>query len=336
MYQAIQATSAADLTHFCAVPGLDPLDPEALARSHADEHWMLADGDAVVARCSLWWTSAPAYPEHTVGLIGHYDSTDAAASDLLALACDRLRQAGRTLAVGPMDGSTFYRYRLITERGSEPPFFLEPDNPDSYPEHWIAGGFAPLAQYSSALQVGLEQADPRIREIAARFEAEGVRIRSLDLDRFEEELRRIYRVTAASFGQSFLASRIAEADFLALYRPVRPFLRPELVLLAERGDQFLGFFFALPDWLQAQRGAPVDTVIVKTIAVLPECAHQGLAALLTDRCREHARALGFTRAIHALMHEGNRSLTLSGAYAGRIIRRYTLFAKPLRRLDSDV
>jgi len=331
MYQAIRATSPADLARFCAVPVLGPLDPETLARSPADEHWMLADGDAVVARCSLWWTTAPTYPEHTVGLIGHYASADAAASDLLALACDRLRQAGCTLAVGPMDGSTFYRYRLVTERGSEPPFFLEPDNPDSYPAHWTAGGFAPLAQYSSALQVGLDQTDPRIPQIAARFEGEGVHIRSLDLDRFEEELRRIYQVSAASFGQNFLASPIAEEEFLALYQPVRPFLRPELVLLAERDERLLGFFFALPDWLQAQRGAPVDTVIVKTIAVLPECARQGLAALLTNRCRERARALGFTRAIHALMHEGNRSLTLSGAYAGHVIRRYTLFAK---RLDG--
>ena len=36
-------------------------------------------------------------------------------------------------AVGPLDGSTWRRYRLVTERGVEPPFFMEPDNPDDWP-----------------------------------------------------------------------------------------------------------------------------------------------------------------------------------------------------------
>jgi GNAT superfamily N-acetyltransferase len=333
MYEAIQATSPAGLARFCAVPGLGPLDPETLASAHADEHWMLADNESAVARCSLWWSAAPSHLERTVGLIGHYASSDEAAAELLTLACDRLCAMDCALAVGPMDGSTFHRYRLLSERGGEPPFFLEPDNPDSYPAHWTGSGFAPLARYCSALQVGLERANPRIPEIAARLDVEGAHIRSLDLARFEEELRRIYGVTAASFGQSFLASPIAEEEFLALYRPIQPFLRPELVLLAERGDRLLGFLFALPDWLQAQRGAPVDTFIVKTLAVLPECAGQGLAALLTDRCRQNAHALGYTRAIHALMHEDNRSRKFSDAYEGRIIRRYTLYAK---RLDGGV
>src|SRR5690348_7868669 len=95
VYQAIQADSAADLARFCAVsdrvPGLGPLDPQALASTHADEHWMLSDGETGVARCSLWWSAAPSYPDHRVGLIGHYAASDSAAPELLALACRRLR-----------------------------------------------------------------------------------------------------------------------------------------------------------------------------------------------------------------------------------------------------
>lgn len=333
MYTALCVqTSEAEMSRFCAAPAFAPLDPQTLARTHADEHWMLADtGDVIVARCSLWWRSTPAHPEQTVGLIGHYDAdSDDAAGELLALACERLCAAGCTMAVGPMDGSTFHRYRLLTEGDSSiPPFFLEPENPETYPAQWSTAGFAPLARYSSALQDGLERADPRIPAIAARLDADGVRIRALDLARFEEELRRIYAVVAASFADSFLASPIATEDFLALYRPIQPLLRPELVLLAERGNQLLGFLFAVPDYLQARRGEPIDTFVVKTLAVVPEYAGQGLAALLGDRCRRNALALGFRRAIHALMHEGNRSLKFSDAYAGQIFRRYTLFAKEL-------
>jgi GNAT superfamily N-acetyltransferase len=228
-----------------------------------------------------------------------------------------------------MDGSTARRYRLLTERGHEPPFFLEPDNPDDWPAHWTAAGFTPLAEYYSALQPSLDYADPRAPALAARCEADGIRIRPLDLDRFDDELRRIYTVAAPSFLDNFLATPLAEDEFMAQYRPVRPFLQPELVLLAERGDALAGFVFALPDWSQAQRGEPVSTVIVKTLAVLPEVAGQGLATLLSARLQEHAIRLGFTRAIHALMHERNVSRRVSARFDGHIFRRYTLYARPL-------
>ena len=48
---------------------------------------------------------------------------------------------------------------------------------------------------------------------------------------------------------------------------------------------------------------------------------------------EAARALGYTRVIHALMHEDNRSLRLSEQYGTAVMRRYTLFARPLEAIS---
>src|SRR5512146_157665 len=98
--QTIQITPAADTAdtaRFCAVPDGTPLDPATLAASGADEHWLLADAAGAVARCSLWWSAAPAYQQRHVGLIGHYAADDTLAESLLRHACDRLRQAGCTL-----------------------------------------------------------------------------------------------------------------------------------------------------------------------------------------------------------------------------------------------
>jgi GNAT superfamily N-acetyltransferase len=323
-----------DLAAFCALPGPAALAPDAVAASGADLHLLAAgpSGAGAAARCSLWWTSTPPShtPGHRLGLIGHYAAMDAdAGTAVLAHACALLAEHGCTLVVGPMDGDTAHRYRLLTERGDEPLFFLEPDNPDDWPAHWIAAGFTSLAQYYSALQPTLEHDDPRVPALAAAFEAEGVRIRPLELDHFDDELRRVYTVAAPSFLDNFLATPLDEAAFLAQYQPVRPFLEPELVLLAEGGDALLGFVFALPDWMEAQRGQPVTTVIVKTLAVLPEYAGRGLATLLSARLQERAVALGYTRAIHALMHEGNVSRHVSERFDGHIFRRYTLYARPL-------
>ena len=52
---------------------------------------------------------------------------------------------------------------------------------------------------------------------------------------------------------------------------------------------------------------PTHGVIVKTLAVHPDHGGAGLGGLLVARCQEAAAKLGYTRAVHALMHEANQS-----------------------------
>jgi GNAT superfamily N-acetyltransferase len=227
-----------------------------------------------------------------------------------------------------MDGSTWGRYRLLTERGDEPPFFLEPDNPDDWPAHFRDAGFEPLAEYVSTLVTDLGERDPRLSRVEERLAAQGVTIRPLRVYDVDAELGRIFRVSLRSFENNFLYTPIPEAAFKAQYAAVVPYVRPELVLIAERGEEAVGFVFAVPDLARARRGEPVDTAVVKTLAVLPGRAYAGLGKLLLARAYEAARGMGLTRAIHALMHEANGSRNL-GNESERVIRRYTLFARVL-------
>lgn len=322
--------TAEDIRRFHAVASLTPLSAETLASQRPSASYVVMDDGEPVARCSVWWTNPAPYQDQRVGVIGHYAASNARAGRrLLDHACAELAAHGRTLAVGPMDGDTFHSYRLVTDRGTEPRFFLEPDNPDDYPEHFTDSGFHPLAHYCSALQTELQARQPRVSAIADRLANRGVRIRSLNLAHFEDELRRIYAVTSASFVNGALYTPIAEERFLDLYRPLRPFVVPELVVVAEHDDRLAGFLFAIPDRLQALRGERMDTVVVKTIAVVPELARSGLVGLLLARGIAGAHEMGYTRAIHALMHEHNTSVRLSARYAGRIMRRYALFARSL-------
>jgi ribosomal protein S18 acetylase RimI-like enzyme len=278
--------------------GSGPADPEELRRSGADQHWLLAEhpGGEVVGRCSLWWSHVPAYLGRPVGLLGHYRAADShAAGALLDLACRRLSTAGCAIALAPMDGSTLHEYRLVTERGSVPPFFLEPNTPQDWPSHFTGNGFQPIAHYYSSLQTELTHQHPERQALLARLRADGVAIRSLNPGRFDADLHGIYSVAARSFAASLFASPILESDFVEQYRRLLPHLCPDLVLLAERGDRTVGFLFAVPNWLEAGRGQPVQTVVVKTLAVLPEFAGRGLGTILSSHCQEIASQLGFTR-----------------------------------------
>ena len=284
--------------------------------------------EVLEARCSLWWQGVPAWPGHRLGVIGHFAAADERASSaLLDAACARLGAEGCTLGIGPMDGNTWRSYRFVTEPGEQPPFLLEPSNPPDWPQFWTRSGFRAFQGYQSSQLDDFALGDPRLDAVRARLREAGVRWRPLKALDFEGELGRIFEVSEAAFEQAVLYTPLPKAEFLAMYQKVRPYVREELVWIAEQGHRPVGFVFAVPDLAQAQRGEPVDTVIIKTLAILPDRALAGLGKVLLEQAHAAARNLGMQHVIHALMHDGNRS-TLMGAGA-RVIRRYTLLAKDL-------
>ncbi len=328
-----RVTTQAELDRFCALSGAPPLDPGGPAMQQADAHWLvLDDAGLAAARCSLWWTHAPPHPDQRIGCIGHYAAFDrAAASDLLDQACRDLAAAGCTLAVGPLDGNTFRSYRFVTRRSVEgparPPFFLEPDNPDAWPADFTAAGFAAFSEYYSAL-AALDTPDPRLAQVPPLLVDQEIHVRSFDPAAFTQDLARLYEVVMVSFSRAVLFAPIHRDEFMAQYAPLQRVLVPDLVLLAEQEGRLVGFMLALPDLAQAQRGEPVDTVILKTVAVLPELGGERLGSVLVAMAQERARQMGFRYAIHALMQAGNISRKISAHYA-QPMRQYTLFAREL-------
>jgi GNAT superfamily N-acetyltransferase len=304
-------------------------DTPAKPRSTADAQVRVEIEGGQHARCAVWWNDPPSYATHRVGRIGEFEADgERAAAIVLVRASEQLAAQGCTLAVGPIDGSTWHSYRFVTERGAEPPFFLEPHNPEEWPAYFRAAGFEPLAHYTSALDRGLEIRDPKAHEIEQRLASRGVRIRPLDLQRFEPEMRAIHRVSLASFASNFLYSPIGEEEFVAMYAPLREMIDPAIVFIAEHDGRVAGFVFGLPDLLRPKRGLPADTMIVKTLARDPDARYAGLGGVLLERCRSAAHERGYTRGIHALMYDENASVDLSERF-GATMRGYTLFAKEL-------
>ena len=300
--------------------GVDAIDAADL-RWHAPDLSLLAVHDgSLSARCSVWVRDG-------LGVIGHYAAASPEAGHkILDHACATLRKAGCKSAVGPMDGNTWRRYRFIVDRGKEPAFFLEPDHCSDWPRHWIDAGFSPAAFYSSSLNSDLSVEDARTPGALTRLQDAGISIREFDREHSDRDLGRLFRLSSVAFCENPFYEPVSREEFDRQHRAVLPLLRSELVLLAERGEELVGFMFALPDLLQ-RPGAP-PTVVLKTMAVHPDVGGMGLGSALMDLAQRAARRLGFTRVIHALMHESNASGRLSARYATPF-RRYALFARPL-------
>jgi GNAT superfamily N-acetyltransferase len=324
-----QDCSASDDMTPASYDGVLPVDRSLLNLHHPDAHWEYRTEARRTGRCSLWWTRTPMFRGHTVGFIGHLAADGAIFSRLLQHACAELTDHRCTLAVGPVDGSTWRNYRCITDRGTQPPFFLEPQHPPQWPTQFERAGFFPLARYFSALCVDPTYDDPRIRRAQDRLIANGVRVRNLRAENLEADLLGLFDVARTAFRSNLLYSEPSAEEFLAECRTLAAVAPLDFVLLAERAGEPVGFVFAVPDLLQRRRGEPVDTLIIKTLAALPERGLAGLGQWLLADVQRRAHAQGLHRAIHALVRDAGHLQRISGRTAVPI-RKYTLFAKVLQ------
>lgn len=297
-----------------------------------DEHWAVYNDGEQTGHCSLWWRNAPSYPGHRVGMVGHFSAADEfTASRLLAKAEERLAIQGCTFVVGPMDGSTWKTYRAVTWRGAHPQFFLEPDIMEPTARWFRDNGYKSIASYYSCESSTLIDEKEKLAVLSSRFARHGVTVRAIDFQDYDNELSRIYSVCDEAFRNGFLYSPLDKSVFKALYQPIKRWATPELILLAERKGETIGFLFAIPDLSQLQRGQPIDTVIYKTLAVRPEYSGRGLGIWLIAQGYRAAQERGYHRVIHAFMHADNVSLKMSRhRYKAKIIREYGLFGKETR------
>jgi predicted N-acetyltransferase YhbS len=306
-------------------------DPDKLDNEAADQHFaVLDDKQQVRARCSIWWRDTAAVDGERTGAIGHYAASDERfGAAALEHACHELGNRGCKLAVGPLDGNTWRRYRFITERGTARPFFLEPDNPDEYPVHFERTGFRTLARYVSEINPAMADRQPELGSLRDKMAAIGIHIRPLDTEDPDDDLDGIYEVVRQSFRSSFLYTPLDRESYRRMYIPLLQAVDPRLMLVAVQDGEVVGFVFAPPDILQKAYKDSVDAIVIKTIAILPRKELSGLGRVLIVDMLQNALDMGFTTAISALMHTSNRSQQISSDCAGPM-RGYSLFARELR------
>ncbi len=233
--------------------------------------------------------------------------------ELDALGCHRI--------LGPMEGTTWQSYRLVTWSDGSIPFALEAERLFQDPAPWRALGFREADGYfSSRLSLA---ADAQAERAQLRFEQKGLQIRPLDLSRFTEELDALHELSLIAFAHNLWYQPISREAFHALYLPFADQLLPDCVRLAEADGQLQGFVFSQPD---PRRGE----LIIKTVAIRPERRWAGLGRVLCNCAAAEGRALGMDHGIHAFMHDANVSANL--ARDAEVIRRYHLLIRERDRV----
>ena len=261
------------------------------------------------------WREAPAFAGLKTAALGALDcATAAAGARLLARTADLLAGEGFEAVIGPMDGDTWSRHRLVVDSDGRAPFLMEPQNPAHFPSTFDEAGFEEIGRFFSAEALLPSDSD----NISSR---DDVTLRAIDPS--EAELARIHAVSLEAFANNFLYRPQPLDRFVESYQLTLGLIDPDLVILAEDTSGALrGFLFGVPDWADA---SPDRAVIIKTYASLDK----GLGSLMVRRFCALAAAKGYRRCIHALIREDNLSARHSRSLGATIFRRYALWGAVL-------
>ncbi|OYX51383.1 MAG: hypothetical protein B7Y90_01805 [Alphaproteobacteria bacterium 32-64-14] len=259
------------------------------------------------------YRDAPSLDGARTAALGQFQCENAeAGAELIRAAMERLKGEGFGAVLGPMDGNTWGKHRLVVDSDGRPAFLMEPSNPAHYVPAFEASGLGIVSRYVSAVR----PASIAPGESAAPA---GLRLRAFDAARAEAELTRIHALSLAAFSSNHFYQPISLEDFLASYRPVLGAIDPALVLVADdAAGELAAFLFALPNYAE---GKTPKSVILKTYA----SRVKGAGSMLANEFHARAQARGFSDVIHALMHEANLSALHSDKTGGKVFRRYALW-----------
>ena len=270
--QVEAVNSAADLRRFIDLPyrlyqhdpvWIPPLRDEQRAQfdprrnpmlEHCDrELFLLLDGDDVVGRVAAFVDRlAIDFWKQSVGLFGYFECPrEPAAARLLLDAVRRwLSERGMDAMRGPW---TFVsqEWGMVVEGFAPSPVVMGPYNPPFYNDYLETFGLRKakdLLCWEVSASAGYKIPTRILEATDAVAKRYGIRIRSLDMSRFADEVKLIEQLSNASIINNWGYSPVTEAEVQATARDLKPVIQSKGVLFAEDQDgRPVGFAIAIPD-----------------------------------------------------------------------------------------
>ena len=119
----------------------------------------------------------------------------------------------------------------------------------------------------------------RLEKYKQYFDQTNYKIRPIDLNDFESELRRISEFCNMSFKDNYLFVPKEASNFIDLFWPLKDLIEPKLFWICEDENKVVqAIVFCMPDYLNANN----DTIVVKTIARLDKQDLNGIVSYISE------------------------------------------------------
>ncbi len=185
-----------------------------------------------------------------VGCFGLFECVDSynVATALFQAAARWLHKKGRTEMMGPIDYSTNYVCGLLIDGFQFAPTILTAHNPPYYRELIESCGFAKAKDWYAWWFADPAKAAARLRLVTERLRKRWPAIiRPGNLKNIREESRRLREIYNQAWKKNWGFVPFTEAEFEFMTHELKQLVIPEFTLIAEIGDEPVGFILCVPD-----------------------------------------------------------------------------------------
>jgi hypothetical protein len=222
--------------------------------------FLLEDKGTIVGRIAAFMDNlAMEFWGDRVGLFGYFECTKSptAAQLLLDAARDWLQANQCTAMRGPWSFVS-QEWGLLVEGFTPSPVIMTPYNPPYYGDFMTDFGLSKtqdLLSWYISMAEGYVIPERILRLTDAVAQRYDVRIREIDMRRYDQEVETVMELSNASLSDNWGYSPVTEAEVQAMARDMRQIIQPRGVLFAEdKNGRPIGFAIALPDINSLLRG----------------------------------------------------------------------------------
>lgn len=271
--------------------------------------------DEVVGRiCAVVNHRSNEFHDERVGTFGLFETIDDrdVARALLDAAADWLRARGMGAVRGPMNLSTndeLYSPGVLIDGFDTPPVVMMAHTPRYYRTLVEDAGFE-ASRDLIAYWVDAPELPPRLRRMYDRLQRmDGVRIRSLDMSRLDDEIDIILQIYNSAWERNWGFVPFTEEEIRHLAKELKPVVTAEFCPLIFVNDEPVAFALALPDFNQVLHRVKDGRLLPFGIfKVLWHRRHIDRIRVLTLGIKPGYRGRGFDAAMiaHIMIESGKR------------------------------
>ncbi|HEX7752067.1 MAG TPA: N-acetyltransferase [Novosphingobium sp.] len=293
---------------------------------------------------------------------GHWGALEAedeaVARQLIATAEDWLRGQGMTRVVAPLNLSVWEEPGLLVKGHDHPPMVMMGHHHPKF-EPWVEGAGYGLVKKLHTYDLDITRSFPPLIEriIASGEKNPRIRIRNVDLKRFDEEAALIVEILNEAWSDNWGFVPFTQSEIEYTAKHLKPLVRPDLIRIAELDGEPVAFMMTLPDaneifaqvgrgtgkpsplgwaklalWLRKPRGMGMRVPLmgVRKRLQASRLASQ-LAFMMIEYIRRAAIATyGSKRSEIGWILEDNQGMVaIADAIGSRVNKQYNLYAKVL-------
>lgn len=299
------------------------------------------------------------FQNENIGFFGFFEVLEDydAAEALLKTAESWAKDHGHTALRGPAQWSTNDECGLLVDGFDDLPRILMTYNPAYYVNFVEKAGFKyarDLWAYQICVDDFMKTIGDRLGKLTTRImDRKDITIRTLDMKKFDEEVKMVKNLYNNAWAKNWGFIPMTDAEFSQLAEGLKSVLDPDLIYIAEKGGEAVGFSITLPDINQALHAAypksytPVWWTMLKLVwnwrvakkitwirvlvlGVIPEYRKLGIDALMYYKTAQVAAKKGMKIAEMSWILDNNDKMNRPIiSMGGEVYKTYRFYEKAL-------